>query len=262
MPGVLGIHIEGPFLNEDRKGVHDASKIRYLDEQAFRLLTRPTGGKTLLTLAPEKTTPQMIRKLTEAGVVVSAGHSNATYAEIRVALENGLTGFTHLFNAMSPITVREPGVVGAALDDPDSWCSIIVDGHHVDPVVLRLALRCKRQDRFVLVTDAMPSVGAGQESFSLLGRRISVRNGVCIGDDGTLAGSNIDMATAVRNAVQLLHVGLADAVRMASVYPAEFIGLAREFGKIAPGYRANLVVADDELNVFETWIDGSRSQLN
>ena len=262
VPGVLGIHIEGPFLNEDRKGVHDASKIRYLDEEAFRLLTRPTGGKTLLTLAPEKTTPQMIRKLTDAGVVVSAGHSNATYAEIRAALENGLTGFTHLFNAMSQITVREPGVVGAALDDRDSWCSIIVDGHHVDPVVLRLALRCKRQDRFVLVTDAMPSVGAERQSFSLLGRRISVRNGVCIGDDGTLAGSNIDMATAVRNTVQLLHVGIADAVRMASVYPAEFIGLAHEFGRIAPGYRANLVVADDELNVLETWIDGSRSPLN
>ena len=262
VPGVLGIHIEGPFLNEDRKGVHDASKIRYLDEEAFRLLTRPTGGKTLLTLAPEKTTPQMIRKLTDAGVVVSAGHSNATYAEIRAALENGLTGFTHLFNAMSQITVREPGVVGAALDDPDSWCSIIVDGHHVDPVVLRLALRCKRKDRFVLVTDAMPSVGAGQKSFSLLGRRISVRNGVCIGDDGTLAGSNIDMATAVRNTVQLLHVGIADAVRMASVYPAEFIGLAHEFGRIAPGYRANLVVADDELNVLGTWIDGSRSPLD
>ncbi|MEX2125867.1 MAG: N-acetylglucosamine-6-phosphate deacetylase [Woeseia sp.] len=259
VPGVLGIHIEGPFLNEERKGVHDASKIRYLDEEAFRLLTRPTGGKTLLTLAPEKTTPQMIRKLTEAGVVVSAGHSNATYAEIRVALENGLTGFTHLFNAMSPISVREPGVVGAALDDPDSWCSIIVDGHHVDPVVLRLALRCKRLDRFVLVTDAMPSVGAGQKSFSLLGRKITVRNGVCFDEDGTLAGSNIDMATAVRNAVRLLHVGIADAVRMASVYPAEFLGLSREFGKIAPGYRANLVVADDELNVLETWIDGSRS---
>jgi N-acetylglucosamine-6-phosphate deacetylase len=261
VPGVLGIHIEGPFLNEDRKGVHDASKIRYLDEDAFRLLTRPTGGKTLLTLAPEKTTPRMIRALSEAGVVVSAGHSNATYAEVRAALENGLTGFTHLFNAMSPMTVREPGVVGAALDDQDSWCSIIVDGHHVDPVVLRLALRCKRRDRFVLVTDAMPSVGSEEKSFSLLGRKITVRDGVCVGEDGTLAGSNIDMATAVRNAVHLLHVGIADAVRMASSYPADFLGLSRKFGKIAPGYLANLVVADDKLNVLETWIDGARCAL-
>jgi N-acetylglucosamine-6-phosphate deacetylase len=261
VPGVLGIHIEGPFLNEDRKGVHDASKIRYLDEDAFRLLTRPTGGKTLLTLAPEKTTPRMIRALSEAGVVVSAGHSNATYAEVRAALENGLTGFTHLFNAMSPMTVREPGVVGAALDDQDSWCSIIVDGHHVDPVVLRLALRCKRRDRFVLVTDAMPSVGSEEKSFSLLGRKITVRDGVCVGEDGTLAGSNIDMATAVRNAAHLLHVGIADAVRMASSYPADFLGLSRKYGKIAPGCLANLVVADDKLNVLETWIDGARCAL-
>jgi N-acetylglucosamine-6-phosphate deacetylase len=259
VPGVLGIHIEGPFLNEARKGVHDASKIRYLDEDAFRLLTRPTGGKTLLTLAPEKTTPRVIRALTDAGVIVSAGHSDATYAEIRQALDNGLTGFTHLFNAMSPITVREPGVAGAALDDPDSWCSIIVDGHHVDPVVLRLALRCKRPDRFVLVTDAMPSVGAAQTSFSLLGRTITVRDGVCIAEDGTLAGSNIDMATAVRNAVRLLHVEPADAVRMASTYPADFLGVSRDHGRIAAGYRANLLIADDELNVLETWIDGSRS---
>jgi N-acetylglucosamine-6-phosphate deacetylase len=259
VPGVLGIHIEGPFLNEERKGVHDASKIRHLDEDAFRLLTRPTGGKTLLTLAPEKTTPEMIRALAAAGVVVSAGHSNATYAEVRAALDNGLSGFTHLFNAMSPITVREPGVVGAALDDQDSWCSIIVDGHHVDPVVLRLAMRCKRRDRFILVTDAMPSVGSDQKSFNLLGRKITVKDGVCLGDDGTLAGSNIDMATAVRNAIHLLKVELADAVRMASWYPAEFLGVAGDLGRIAPHHYANLVVADDELNIRETWIGGYRS---
>jgi len=259
VPGVLGIHIEGPFLNEARKGVHDASKIRYLDEDAFHLLTRSTGGKTLLTLAPEKTTPRVIRALADAGVIVSAGHSNATYAEVRQALDNGLTGFTHLFNAMSPMTVREPGVVGAALEDPDSWCSIIVDGHHVDPVVLRLALRCKRPDRFVLVTDAMPSVGAEQTSFSLLGRTITVRDGVCVAEDGTLAGSNLDMATAVRNAVRLLHIGTADAIRMASTYPADLLGLSHACGRIAPGYPANLLIADDELNVLEIWADGSRS---
>lgn len=257
VPGVLGIHIEGPFLNEARKGIHDASKFRTLDEDAVRLLTRPTGVKTLLTLAPEKTTPQVIRALTAAGLIVSAGHSNATYAEIRQALDSGLTGFTHLFNAMSSITGREPGVVGAALEDADSWCSIIVDGHHVDPVVLRLALRCKRTDRFVLVTDAMPSVGSEQASFSLLGRTITVRDGVCVDEDGTLAGSNIDMATAVRNSVRLLGVDPAEAVRMASTYPADFLGLSGTRGRIAPGYRADLVIADPELNVLETWIGGS-----
>ena len=259
VPGVLGIHIEGPFLNEDRKGVHDASKIRHLDEEAFRLLTRPTGGKTLITLAPEKTTPQMIRRLAEAGVVVSAGHSNATYREVMAALESGLTGFTHLFNAMSQITVREPGVVGAALAHAESWCSIIVDGYHVDPVVLKLALQCKRRDRFILVTDAMPSVGADVKSFNLLGRTITAKNGVCIDEDGTLAGSDIDMATAVRNTVRLLDVDIADAARMASRYPADFLGLSQSFGRIAEGYRANLIVVDDDLTVHETWIDGARS---
>jgi N-acetylglucosamine-6-phosphate deacetylase len=256
VPGVLGIHIEGPFLNEERKGVHDASKIRHLDEEAFRLLTRPTGGKTLITLAPEKTTPQMIRRLAEAGVVVSAGHSNATYKEVMAALESGLTGFTHLFNAMSQITVREPGVVGAALAHAESWCSIIVDGYHVDPVVLRLALRLKRQDRFMLVTDAMPSVGAAIKSFSLLGRRITVRNGICVDEDGTLAGSDIDMATAVRNSIRLLRVDLAEAVRMASTYPAAFLRLSNGHGKVSAGYRADFALANDELNVIRTWVGG------
>ena len=259
VPGVLGLHIEGPFLNESRKGVHDASKIRDLDNEAFRLLTTPSGGKTLITLAPEKTTPAMIRALSEAGVIVSAGHSNASYAEVRAALDSGLSGFTHLFNAMSPLTVREPGVVGAALEDAGSWCSIIVDGRHVDPVVLRLALRAKRTDRFILVTDAMPTVGAEDDSFNLLGKTIVVRDGICVDEEGTLAGSNMDMATAIRNAVRLLELDLATAVRMASLYPAGFLGLADELGRIAPGYRANLVIADEAVNVIETWIDGSRS---
>lgn len=259
VPGVLGLHIEGPFLNESRKGVHDASKIRHLDAEAFELLTMPTGGRTLITLAPEKTTPEMIRELSDAGVIVSAGHSNASYAEVREALNSGLTGFTHLFNAMSQLTVREPGVVGAALEDSESWCSIIVDGYHVDPVVLRLALLMKRPDRFILVTDAMPSVGTEEKSFNLLGKKITVRDGICVDEDGTLAGSDMDMATAVRNTVRLLQVDLAQAVRMASRHPAEFLGLSSELGRIAPGYRANLLIADDDMNVIETWIDGVRS---
>src|SRR3984893_6392863 len=132
VPGVLGIHIEGPFLNVERKGIHDPDKIRELDPAAVSLLTSLRGGRTLVTLAPEMTTPDMIKQLVIAGVVVSAGHTNATYAQIRSALRQGLTGFTHLFNAMSQLTGREPGVVGAALDDPDSWCGIIVDGEHTD----------------------------------------------------------------------------------------------------------------------------------
>jgi N-acetylglucosamine-6-phosphate deacetylase len=257
--GVLGIHIEGPFLNVARKGIHDSAKIRELDVSAISLLTSLRGGRTLVTLAPEMTTPALIQTLASAGIVVSAGHTNATYAEIGEALSHGLTGFTHLFNAMSQLTGREPGVVGAALDDQNSWCGIIVDGEHTNPVVLRIALRCKRHDRFMLVTDAMPSVGTSDKSFILQGRRISVEGNLCVDEDGRLAGSNIDMASCVRNAVTMLGVPLAQAVRMASLHPAQFLGLDQEMGRIAAGYRANLVLASDDLAVVQTWIDGQSS---
>jgi N-acetylglucosamine-6-phosphate deacetylase len=256
VPGVLGIHVEGPFLNEARKGVHDASWFRELDEGGLRLLTSLRNGRTLVTLAPEMTTPGFIDKLAAAGVIVCAGHTDATYEEMREALKHGLAGFTHLFNAMSQLTSRRPGTVGAALEDEDSWCGIIVDGQHVDPAVLRIALRCKRRDRFMLVTDAMPSVGTEQTSFILQGREISVVGAACVDGDGNLAGSHMDMAGAVRNAVQMLAIGLPEAVRMASANPAEFLGLDGDLGRIAPGLRANLVLADDQLAVRETWIDG------
>lgn len=256
VPGVLGIHIEGPFLNVERKGVHDPAKLRELDASAIGLLTSLRGGRTLVTLAPEMTTPELIQTLVRAGIVVSAGHSNASYAQVRASLRHGLSGFTHLFNAMSQLTGREPGVVGAALDDPDSWCGIIVDGQHTDPVVLRLALRCKRHERFMLVTDAMPSVGTDCDSFDLQGRHITVTGNVCVAPDGRLAGSNIDMASCVRNAMRLLELPLAEAVRMASLYPAEFLGLDHELGRLAPGYRANMVVATEDLQVLGSWIDG------
>jgi N-acetylglucosamine-6-phosphate deacetylase len=256
VPGVLGIHIEGPFLNVERKGVHDAAKLRGLDGSAVGLLTSLTAGKTLVTLAPEMTTPDIIQRLASSGVAVSAGHTNATYQQIEIALRHGLTGFTHLFNAMSQLTNREPGVVGAALEDPDSWCGIIVDGRHVDPVVLRIALRSKRRDRFMLVTDAMPSVGTQNKTFTLQGRTIYVQDMVCIDADGRLAGSNLDMASAVRNAIRTLGVSLPEAARMASQYPAEFLGLARDQGRIAPGLRANLVLVDEHINVIRSWIDG------
>jgi N-acetylglucosamine-6-phosphate deacetylase len=256
VPGVLGIHIEGPFLNVERKGIHDPEKFRELDPAAVKLLTSLRGGRTLVTLAPEMTTPAMIKKLVDAGVVVSAGHTNATYEEIQVALQQGLTGFTHLFNAMSQLTGRQPGVVGAALDDPDSWCGIIVDGEHTDPVVLRISMRCKRHDRFMLVTDAMPGVGTNNQSFVIGGRKITVSGHLCLDEDGRLAGSNIDMASCVRNAISMLELPLPEAVRMASLYPARFMGLDHELGRIAPGYKANFVVADDQIHVSETWIDG------
>jgi N-acetylglucosamine-6-phosphate deacetylase len=260
VPGVAGVHLEGPFLSAARKGTHDAGKFRDLDADAVALLTSLDAGRTLVTLAPEETTPQTLERLARAGVILSAGHTNATYAQMREALDHGVRGFTHLFNAMSPFQHRAPGVVGAALHHRASWCGLIVDGHHVDPVALQLALRCKPHDRFMLVTDAMASVGADRDDFLLQGKRITVRDGRCIDESGVLSGSALDMASAVRNAVAMLEVPLAEAVRMASTYPAEFLGLGREIGRIAPGYRADLVAAGDDLAIHETWIAGRASR--
>lgn len=256
VPGVLGIHIEGPFLNPRRRGIHELGKLRRLDEAAIDLLASLGVGRTLVTLAPEITSPQMIQRLVRAGVVVAAGHTNAAYATVRAALDHGLSGFTHLFNAMPPLASREPGVVGAALEDQNSWCSVIVDGHHVDPVTLKLALRCKPLDRFILVTDAMPSVGTEDLSFTLQGKLIRVKGGVCVDEHGTLAGSDLDMASALRNTVRMLDVSLAAASRMASRNPAEFLSLQDITGRISPGGPADLVQLDDNLEVLETWVAG------
>jgi len=255
VPGVVGIHLEGPFLNAERKGVHDAAKFRALDEAAFELLTSLGVGRTLVTLAPEKTTLAMIGRLATAGVIVSAGHTNATYAETRDALAAGLTGFTHLFNAMSPLASRAPGVVGAALEDQASWCGIIVDGRHVDPAVLRIALRCKPLQKFMLITDAMPSVGAVEKSFQLQGRTITVENGVCVAADGTLAGSDLDMGQALRNAMSLLGLSLEAAAAMASDSPARFLGDDTR-GAIRAGARANMALLTSDARISHTWIDG------
>ena len=262
VPGVEGIHIEGPFISEARKGAHDAVHIRSLDPEHVALLSSLRRGRTLVTLAPERTSMQSIAQLRDAGVVLSAGHSNASYALIVEALAHGLRGFTHLFNAMSPLQTREPGVVGAALDDPDSWCAIIVDGWHVHPATLRVGLAAKRHDRFMLVTDAMPSVGTDLTSFQLQGRRIDVVDGRCVDEQGTLSGSALDMASAVRNAVQLLGLPLETAARMASTHPAEFLGLGDQLGRITAGYRANLVLVDQDLQVLDTWIDGQSTRAN
>jgi N-acetylglucosamine-6-phosphate deacetylase len=254
LPGVLGIHIEGPFLSPDRRGVHDPAKLRALDAEAVKLLSTPHGGVTLVTLAPEETTPELIRALDAAGVIVSAGHTNATYDELQPALAHGLRGFTHLFNAMSGLTSREPGAVGAALGS-DCWCGLIVDGHHVHAATLKIALRAKPLDRFMLVTDAMPSVGDDARSFEIQGRRITVNGNKIVDDQGRLAGAHLDMAAAVRNAVSMLGLDLQDAVRMASATPAAFLKL-RDVGRIAPGQRANLVLLDAALAVNQVWIDG------
>jgi N-acetylglucosamine-6-phosphate deacetylase len=257
VPGVLGIHIEGPFLNSAKKGIHDAGKFRTLDDEAIGLLSSLRRGRTFVTLAPELAPPGAVRALVERGVIVAAGHTNASYEEVQRSFAEGLSGFTHLYNAMTQLGSRTPGAVGAALESRMSWCGLIVDGHHVHPAALRVALAAKGQDRLALVTDAMPTVGSDRKEFWLGGQRIVAEDGRCIAADGTLAGSDLDMAQAVRNAVRLLGIELATAGRMASEVPASWIGMADERGSIRAGCRADLVLIDDNGLVLETWIGGA-----
>lgn len=259
VPGVLGIHIEGPFLNPARKGVHDASKFRILDAEALELLASSRRGRTLVTLAPELAPPGAIRALVDRGVVVAAGHTAATYDQLQAAFAEGLSGFTHLFNAMTQLGSREPGAVGAALENPSSWCGLIVDGYHVHPASLRVALAAKGAGQSALVTDAMPIVGSDQSSFELAGQRIECDGGRCITADGTLAGSNLNMAAAVRNAMRLMNVDIATAARMASSVPATIMGSSDERGTIRVGLRADLVLVDGAYEVVESWIGGISS---
>lgn len=258
VPGVAGIHVEGPVLSSMRAGIHDPIRLCGLDERLLNILCRPRRGVTLVTLAPERVLPADLDRLGAAGVVLSAGHSAATATEVETALSLGLRGFTHLYNAMTPTTAREPGVVGAALADADSYCGIIVDGRHVDPRVLRLALRTKRQDRFMLVTDAMPATGTTLREFNLQGRTITVEADACVDASGRLAGTVLTMAAAVRNAMCLLGLSLEVAARMASEYPARFLGLAPPQGLLVPGARADLVITDAAVESLETWIGGRR----
>jgi len=257
VPGVLGIHLEGPYLAPARKGVHDPRYFHVPDRDELALLCAPHRGVRLITLAPDQVPLASIGALVDAGLIVCAGHTAADYDVTRAALDAGVRGFTHLFNAMTPLGSREPGVVGAALDDARSWCGIIVDGHHVHPASLRVAIAAKARGKMVLVTDAMPPVGADRPDYVLNGETIVVKDGVCQTAQGVLAGSALDMATAVRNAVQLLGLPLDEAARMASTYPADFLGLGESHGRIAAGYRADLVLLDDECRVQRSWIGGA-----
>ncbi|MBT8070684.1 MAG: N-acetylglucosamine-6-phosphate deacetylase [Gammaproteobacteria bacterium] len=259
VPGVLGVHLEGPFLNPAKRGIHKAERFLELDAGAIDLLTSSQHGCTLVTVAPETTENTMISRLAEQGVLVFGGHSAATCEEVQAALKAGMRGFTHLFNAMSPLQSRAPGMVGAALHDPDSWFGIIADGHHVHPTTFAVAVAAKRKGYAMLVSDAMASVGTDDGSFMFDGSEIIAGEGCCRLPDGTLAGSNMDMISAVRNTVRFAGVDPTEALRMASTYPAHALGLEGELGYIKPGFRASFIELDENLNLFRTWIDGKAS---
>src|SRR6516164_5647388 len=260
--GVLGLHLEGPFISPRRPGVHRPDRIAKPDTGDLAELCELAGaGRSLVTLAPECVPDGFVRKLASSGVRVSIGHSEASAAVAMQAVSDGATGVTHLFNAMRALSARDPGIIGVALAEDRLTAGLIVDGVHIDPVSVRAAFAAKGSNRIALVTDAMPTVGTSLERFELVGRTIRLVNGRLSTEEGTLAGAHLDMASAVRNAVSLAHIPLDHALRAASLTPARFLGLDNERGILIPGARADLVALTQELNVIATWVDGSADNL-
>ena len=256
VPGLLGIHLEGPFPNVGKRGCHQAANIRPIGETDLDLVSSLDSGVTLMTVAPEQIPSPMLRELSARGVILAAGHSLASFAETQAALANGVSGFTHLHNAMNPMLNRAPGIIGAALLDDGAWVSLIADGYHVHPAVLEATIRAKPQQKVILVTDAMSAVGSSQNAFELNGETIRVIDGRCLCADGTIAGSNLSMDQAVRNIENLTSKTMAQALQMASENPAKAIGLGLRCGIIAPGFQADFVLLDDAYRVDQTWIAG------
>ncbi len=256
VPGILGIHLEGPFLNTSRKGVHDASKFKVLDQEAIKLLTRLKRGKTLITLAPETAPAGAIAELVRRGAVVFAGHTEASYEQIIAAEAEGLRGFTHIFNAMSQLVSRAPGVVGAALSSPTSFSGLIADGVHVHVANMALVARLLGAKRTVLVSDAMPTLGSDQDWFELKGEKIFARGLTCYTPDGVLAGSNLSLHNAIAVMMRQVGIGLTDALQMASHAPALALGLEGQVGRLRMGARADFVQLDGDSNVVQVWQGG------
>jgi N-acetylglucosamine-6-phosphate deacetylase len=255
--GVLGLHLEGPFISPARPGIHRADHIAVPHLSDLDWLADLAGaGRSLVTLAPERLPGGFLTRLAATGIRISVGHSEATAAVVMRAVADGLTGITHLFNAMPPFAGRAPGIIGAAFAEQGLTAGIIVDGIHVDPIAVQAAFAAKGADAMVLVTDAMPSVGARLDEFQLMGRTISLSQGRLTAQDGTLAGAHLDMASAVRNAVRLAKLPLEDALRAASLTPARFLGLERERGALVCDARADMVALTPDLDVIGTWVGG------
>jgi len=254
--GIAGIHIEGPYFNMAKRGAHHQDRIRSPQPRDIDWLCALQALPVIVTLAPEQVSVEYIEQLASNGILVCAGHTSASYEEIAAAAQRGLQGVTHLFNAMSPLTSRQPGAVGAALDIDDLWAGIIADGHHVHPAAIRLALAAKPEGKLVLVSDAMATVGGQQTSFELYGETISERDGRLINAQGALAGSAIGMIDAVRYCHREAGIALEECLRMASLYPATILKRESELGRIAAGHRADLVHFDYNLSVCGTWLAG------
>jgi N-acetylglucosamine-6-phosphate deacetylase len=261
VPGFLGLHLEGPHLSVSRKGAHDPALIRPMNDTDFERLiaARKALPRLLTTVAPETVGPDRIKALAEAGIVVSLGHSDATYRLASGAATAGATMVTHLFNAMSPLGNREPGLTGAAIDSGTLYCGLIADGVHVDPATIGIALRAKRGPaKIFLVTDAMATIGTDMLSFELNGRTIHRKGGRLTLADGTLAGADLDMISAVRFIHRTIGLELDEALRMASLYPAQAMGVEARHGRLRAGCAADIVHLSEGLDVRSVWIGGDR----
>ncbi|MER9235552.1 N-acetylglucosamine-6-phosphate deacetylase [Mesorhizobium sp. M0622] len=261
VPGFLGLHLEGPHLSIARKGAHDPALIRPMTDadQAMLIAARKNLPVLLTTVAPESVAPDQVSALSKAGVIVSIGHSDTGYATARAFAEAGATVVTHLFNAMSQIGNREPGLAGAAIDTGTFYAGVIADGIHVDPATMAIALRAKQgPGRILLVTDAMATIGTDMTSFMLNGRTIHRKDGRLTLADGTLAGADLDMISAVRFVHRVVGLDLDEALRMASLYPAQAIGQSHRLGRFAKGTAADIVSLSDDLDVKNVWIDGAK----
>ena len=248
--GILGIHLEGPHLGIERRGVHDSSAIRALSKNDLSLYKRQDDDTLLITLAPENASNDDVKALHEQSAIISLGHTKALPDQIRAALEAGATGFTHLYNGMGGMSARDIGVSGVALDDRNSWCSLIADGHHVAPEMIRLALRAKPQSKVFLVSDAMACAASDNpQAFLLYGKTIQVADNRCSTAEGNLAGSAITLLDAVRYCVGTVGIDLEEALRMASTYPAAFLGVHKTRGKLLPGYQADIIALNQNLQL-------------
>jgi N-acetylglucosamine-6-phosphate deacetylase len=252
--GILGIHFEGPHLSKTKKGVHSEASIREISAQEMDIFLRKDLGRVLVTVAPENATCDQIKKLVENGVVVCLGHSNADFETVNKAIESGATGFTHLYNAMSQLNAREPGMVGAALTNSNLAYGIILDGIHMHPAAAKVAYLANKN--MILVTDAMPPVGVDGKSFELPSGMVTRNHNKLTDSEGRLAGSVLDMSTAVKNAQEFLDISLEKAINLASKLPAKFIGLESVYGTIEVGKKASFILLDKNNQVQASWIDG------
>ncbi|SDU45808.1 N-acetylglucosamine-6-phosphate deacetylase [Stappia sp. ES.058] len=256
---IAGVHFEGPHISVEKCGVHDPSFIRPMERSDRDRLTRDDLGAVVSTVAPENASLDDIRSLSRAGVHVSLGHSNAGFVAASAALKAGARSVTHLFNAMSGLHHRDPGLAGAALANAQVYCGLIPDGHHVHPAMLDLALRAAGHRRITLVTDAMSSVGHADDRFELNGRTVMRENGRLTIADGTLAGSDLDMISGVRIMADACGAPFQDVLRMASRCPAQMLGL-HDRGHLRPGARADILGLDADRALVSVWIAGTRQE--